>query len=178
MAWQLLVIDGGDQGQYFPLWDEGIITLGNSRKNADIVLHDLYVARVHCQIEASADGLVVSDLESPSGTFINGQKIAQPQKLQPGDVLRIGNSHLRLEVATDQKAGPSDTPAAAPESGTEPEAPAAPSLPPKLPQLPPERLAELSGHNLAHYEVGPVLGTGIAASSSGPAIARAIRWWR
>jgi serine/threonine protein kinase len=156
MAWQLLVIDGGDQGRHFPLPDEGKVTLGSSRKNADIALHDLYVARVHCEIVVSVEGLVVSDMESQAGTFVNAQKIAQAQKLLPGDVLRIGNSHMRLEAATDQQAASKDAAATADAA----ESPAAPPLPVKLPTLPPERLSELSGHNLAHFEVGPVLGTG------------------
>jgi serine/threonine protein kinase len=156
MAWQLLVIDGADQGRYFPLADEGTITLGSSRKNADVVLHDLYVSRIHCQLEASAEGLVVTDLESPSGTFINGQKITQVQSLQAGDVLRVGNSHMRLEVALGREPDASAASAPAPV----PEAPPEPPLPAKLPHLPAERLAELSGHYLAHYEIGPVLGKG------------------
>jgi pSer/pThr/pTyr-binding forkhead associated (FHA) protein len=41
----------------------------------------------------------VEDLGSTNGTFVNGQRIAGPQPLQPGDVIAIGTSTWRFEVA-------------------------------------------------------------------------------
>jgi serine/threonine protein kinase len=146
MAWRLRVIDGADQGRFFPLADTGTVVVGNSHKHSDICLHDLYVARVHCHLEIVGGRVVVSEDEASKGTFVNGQKVTQ-QELHPGDVLRVGNSHLRLEL----------------DDGTAPEPPAgeeAPEAPAGLPHLPLERLAELSGHTLGHYEIGPVLGRG------------------
>src|SRR5437879_13571030 len=100
MAKQLTVIDGADKGRYFPLAEHGIMTIGNSRRNTDICLHDLICARVHCELEIDGDLIVVKDLEESTGTYINGQKIQQ-QSLQKGEVLRVGNSHLRLDDAAE-----------------------------------------------------------------------------
>src|SRR5207247_780037 len=111
-----------------------------------ICLHDLYVARVHCHLEMAQGRVVVTESEPSKGTFVNGQKVTQ-HELQAGDVLRVGNSHLRLEI----------------DDGTSPE-PAAedtgPAAPAGLPHLPRQRLAELSGHTLGHYDIGLVLGRG------------------
>jgi serine/threonine-protein kinase len=143
MAWRLLVVDGADQGRFFPLADAGMLTIGNSHKHADICLHDLYVGRVHCQV-AVADGHVVAvEVDPARTTYVNGQRITQ-QEIRAGDVLRVGNSHLRLEV----------------HDGTAPEAPEEPEPPARLPHLPLERLGQLSGHRLSHYELGAVLGRG------------------
>src|SRR5438034_2454457 len=143
MATQLLVIDGADEGRVYVLPDEGRVTLGNSRKNCDLCIHDLLAARVHCEISVSPDHIVVTDLEDSTGTYVNGQPIAQ-QTLQDGDVLRLGKTHLRLHATTA---------ASAPQPST-------PDKPDELPHLPSDRLTELTGHTLGHFKIGPVLGAG------------------
>lgn len=111
---QLVVIDGGDQGRIFALPDSGVCTIGKSAKHADIVLHDLYVTRVHCELHLQRDGIRVVHVEGQNGTLIDGQQITE-QMLKVGSVLRVGNSHLRLETAvrTEPSAEPSkkDVPA-------------------------------------------------------------------
>jgi serine/threonine-protein kinase len=94
---RLVVIDGADQGQFFPLPEAGMVAVGKGHKYADIVLHDLYVARVHCRLEIEGDTVVVIDQAGGNGTLVNGQKITR-QPMGLGDVLRVGNSSLRLEV--------------------------------------------------------------------------------
>ena len=152
MAWQLLVIDGADKDRYFPLPEEGLVSIGSSRKNADVVLHDLYVARVHCEIRFEHQRAVVSDLDTPGGTFINGQKIKE-QELRVGDVLRIGNSHLRLDLMSPEQAEAVDVEEAEDDEAVE-------IVEIEEEKTPEERLAELEGQTLGHYEVGSLLGKG------------------
>jgi hypothetical protein len=146
MPRQLMVIDGADRGQSFLLPDAGTVRIGNSRKNTDICLHDLFVARVHCHVDVAEGKVTVSDETKPNGILVNGAKVAQ-QELQPGDVVRVGNSYLRLEEAdasalTDTKInGPANEPG-------------------KLPHLPRERLGALTGHYLGHYDIGIALAHG------------------
>src|SRR5262245_11411514 len=141
MPWQLFVVDGADAKRAFPLPESGSVLIGNSHKHADICLHDLYVARVHCQIDVDEGKVVVTNLPNASGTFVNKVRVADKQVLGSGDVLRVGNSHLRLEPGV----------AAAP-----PKPP--PGTPQPLPNLPGDRLHELEGHTLGHYELEEVLG--------------------
>jgi serine/threonine protein kinase len=146
MTMRFLVIDGADQGRSFPLVDEGVLSVGSSRRNTDICLHDLHVRRVHCQIEIEGGRVVVTAEEDTGNTFVNGQAVRQ-QELHPGDVLRVGNSHLRLHVDEDEEAAEEEEEAEAPADA-------------KLPHLPHARLGELSDHTLSHYKVGTVLGQG------------------
>jgi pSer/pThr/pTyr-binding forkhead associated (FHA) protein len=95
---RLLVIDGADKGRSFPLPDSGTLTIGKSHKSSDIILHDLYVSRVHCQLLIDEDHVVVTHIEGDNGTLINGQRITE-QELRLGEVLRVGNEQLRLEMA-------------------------------------------------------------------------------
>jgi serine/threonine protein kinase len=147
---RLLVIDGPDQGKSFWLPDAGTVSIGNYHNKTDISLHDLYVAPVHCQVEVGDGRVTVSDRQTANGTLVNGAKIAQGE-VQLGDVIRVGNSHLRLEEAD----GP--PPAPAPPGNGNGQAPE-PSG--KLPRLPVERLGELSGRTVGHFEVGELLARG------------------
>jgi serine/threonine protein kinase len=140
----LQVIDGADKGQAFRLPPTGTIRIGNSRKNTDICLHDLFVARVHCHVEVGAGKVTVSDEMKPNGILVNGAKVAH-HELKPGDVVRIGNSYLRLEEAEDGAAAPP---------------PAETEVPGKFCHLPLARMGELSGQDLGHFELGQVLARG------------------
>jgi pSer/pThr/pTyr-binding forkhead associated (FHA) protein len=150
MAWQLLVIDGADKDRFFPLPEEGRVSIGSSRKNADVVLHDLYVARVHCELRIEDQRAVVADLDTPGGTFINGQKIKE-QEIRIGDVLRLGNSHLRLDVMSDEETEVAEVEEAEEEVEV---------VEVEAEKTAGERLAELVGKTLGRYEIGSLLGKG------------------
>jgi serine/threonine protein kinase len=156
MAWQFLVVDGADARRVFPLPEEGTLTIGGGFQNhADVCLHDLYVARLHCQVETSGEKVVVRRLDADRPVLVNRVAV-QEQELHLGDVLRVGNSHLRLEPF-DSTAAPAKP---APASHEESAAPPGPAEPRSLPHLPLERLEKLSGHTLSHYEIKEVLGRG------------------
>jgi len=109
---RFLVVDGADKGRHFALPEAGIVTVGRSHKHADIILNDLYVSRVHCDLQIEPDHLVVGHVDGQSGTLVNGQQIVK-KELYIGETLRVGNSHLVLEsfensgpvVDTDESAG-------------------------------------------------------------------------
>lgn len=96
MTWRLQVVDGADAQRLFPLPDAGTMVIGNSHKYADICLNDLYVSRIHCQIEIEEGRVLVTAMAEDRDTLVNGRKITQSE-LHLGEVLRVGNSHLRLE---------------------------------------------------------------------------------
>jgi len=56
------------------------------------------VSSHHCEILLRGTDVVVRDLNSTNGTFINGEKISEAP-LKPGQVLRLGQIELRLETA-------------------------------------------------------------------------------
>ncbi|MCR9116327.1 MAG: FHA domain-containing protein [bacterium] len=63
-------------------------TIGRGAE-ADVLLNDRWASRVHCRIDRHEDGLLITDLNSKHGTFINGKAITQA-KLLPGDRISIG----------------------------------------------------------------------------------------
>ena len=58
---------------------------------------DEFASSRHASIEPSADGVWVVDLGSTNGTFVNGSRIEARTRIGPGDVLRVGQTELRLE---------------------------------------------------------------------------------
>ena len=53
------------------------------------------LSRFHCNLAASADELVVEDLDSTNGTFVNGRRV-QRAALREGDLLRLGGVELSV----------------------------------------------------------------------------------
>ncbi|MFO0844983.1 MAG: FHA domain-containing serine/threonine-protein kinase [Gemmataceae bacterium] len=172
MGWRFLVVDGANQGQSFVLPLQGAVTIGRSQRHADIILHDLYVARVHCEVVVDGEEVLFRALpEAEAGLLVNGAKLKEGV-LKSKDVLRLGNSHLRLEPYDHDH--PDAEPAAEPEAvqaeeevieavavEDDEDAPAeAPPEPGQLPNVPLGRLKVLSGHTLSHYQLGKVLGQG------------------
>lgn len=184
---RLVVVNGADFGRVFPVNGSGMTRIGKDAKAADVTLNDLYVAHVHCQLEDVAGRVFVSHLNGSGGTYVNGQKIGGRTELKVGDVVRVGNSHLKLELDVSQPhaetAAPSAAPPAEPEevvdswSGEEPAfrskrhaAAAAAVAPPPRPAPPPpkpvrdtrtlDKLLQLENQTFGHFQVGDRLGHG------------------
>jgi pSer/pThr/pTyr-binding forkhead associated (FHA) protein len=95
---RLVCFDGADQGQSFLLPEAGIVAVGKDRNHSDIYLHDFHVSRLSCELNIDGDTVTVKHVAGVTGTLINNQRITE-QVLRLGDVLRVGNTHMRLEVA-------------------------------------------------------------------------------
>jgi pSer/pThr/pTyr-binding forkhead associated (FHA) protein len=74
------------------------------------------VSSHHCEVHLRGTEILIRDLNSTNGTFINGEKITE-SVLKPGQTLRLGNVELKLEGAGAP---------AAPAAGAAPASPSAP----------------------------------------------------
>ncbi len=68
------------------------------REGCDITLGDPDVSRRHAEIQVSSGDILISDLGSTNGTFVNGERIDQPRTLRDGDEVRIGAVVWRLRA--------------------------------------------------------------------------------
>lgn len=80
-------------GRAYPL-HRSPTTLGRSPDN-DIILDDRRVSRHHAQLLAEGGLLVLRDLASANGTWVNGKRITQ-QQLVAGDMVSLGGVELAL----------------------------------------------------------------------------------
>lgn len=72
-------------------------TVGRVEDNA-FQIAEPSVSSHHCEVLLRGNDVVIKDLNSTNGTFINGQKIVE-EVLKPGQTLRLGQIDLRLEDA-------------------------------------------------------------------------------
>jgi pSer/pThr/pTyr-binding forkhead associated (FHA) protein len=67
------------------------------RQDADLVLEDPEVSRRHAVLRRSGESVVIEDLDSTNGTFVEGERIRKPITLGPGDQVRVGRTTLEIE---------------------------------------------------------------------------------
>lgn len=74
----------------------GPVVIGRS-PGADIVIGDDFVSGRHARVSPQGAQAVLEDLGSTNGTVLNGQRVATPQTLRPGDVIEIGAVRLKVD---------------------------------------------------------------------------------
>jgi hypothetical protein len=67
-------------------------TLG--RGDVEIVLEDPFASSQHARVERQGGAVVLEDLGSTNGTYLNDELLRGPQPLHAGDRIRIGDSHF------------------------------------------------------------------------------------
>jgi hypothetical protein len=106
---RLVVLSEGFTGLSYEL-KVGKTTIGRLEDNA-FHIPEQSVSSHHCEVVQRGNELVVTDLNSTNGTFINGEPVKEAV-LKSGQILRIGQVELRLETGAAGPAAP--VPAAAP----------------------------------------------------------------
>lgn len=64
---------------------------------ADIQLGDTFASSRHAQLVVHGTQVVIEDLASTNGTYLNDEPLTGPQPLHPGDRIRIGDSEFTFE---------------------------------------------------------------------------------
>lgn len=102
----LRVTDGLDDSELFLVPPAGL-KIGRTTP-ADAVISHPSVSREHCVVGLANDELLVTDLNSTNGTYIDDQRISRAAVLPVGSVLRVGQVSLTHEVMTraDAQNGP------------------------------------------------------------------------
>ncbi len=95
MEFQLVVLRGRSATTALKLGD-GVTTAGR-HDECQLRIKSSEVSRRHCQFFEKNGMLLVKDLGSANGTFLNGKKIEGQRVLEPGDELAIGPVKLRVE---------------------------------------------------------------------------------
>ena len=74
----------------------GPFTVGRAA-DADLVIDDPSISRLHTRLLVTASSVVLSDLGSRNGTLLNGAAVAEPRAIAPGDVITLGKVTLVLQ---------------------------------------------------------------------------------
>ena len=83
-------------GAVFPVLTTGV-RIGRTPES-DVVIADDRVSRDHATIRVDQGGLVLMDLKSRNGTYLNGRRLEHAAPLQDGDMIGIGRVSLTLRT--------------------------------------------------------------------------------
>jgi pSer/pThr/pTyr-binding forkhead associated (FHA) protein len=101
----LIVIDGPEKGKIFALQESTLVMIGRDHHCTFQIL-DSQMSRQHMQIKRLDDGVghAAIDFHSSNGVFLNGVKIEGETRLNPGDIIAIGNSLIAYSEWDDPDA--------------------------------------------------------------------------
>jgi hypothetical protein len=86
---------GHDPGMIYDL--DADVVLGRGDR-AEIRLEDPFASSRHARVYRQGNILVIEDLRSTNGTYLNEELLETPRPLHPGDRIRIGDSEFTFEV--------------------------------------------------------------------------------
>ncbi|HEX2126231.1 MAG TPA: DUF4389 domain-containing protein [Thermoleophilaceae bacterium] len=140
---------GPNAGQQHDIEEATVI--GRDPTSATLVIDDPEASRRHAALRPGGDGVVVEDLGSTNGTFVNGDRVDGARNAGAGDEVRIGNTVLEVQGTIEvtrmspvpESSDPGATAIGSPAPPPAPPAPPEPAGgPPAAPQVPaPEPVA-------------------------------------
>lgn len=89
----LFVRSESQQGQEFEVGD--VVVLGRSDET-DVVLDDPYASEFHLRLVSQENGMMLHDLGSTNGTYVNGRRVSAPTELKRGDTIQVGKTVMEV----------------------------------------------------------------------------------
>src|SRR5271166_394177 len=86
---------GHDPGMIYDL--DGDVVMGRG-EHAEIRLEDPFASARHARVYEQGNIVVIEDLHSTNGTYLNEELLESPRPLHPGDRVRIGESEFAFEA--------------------------------------------------------------------------------
>jgi hypothetical protein len=88
-------MSGPDRGRRIEVGET--ITVGQSRQCGVSIPGDVRLSAVHCKVERTREGFVLTDQGSANGTVVNGQRVSR-FSLNGGEVIMVGRTVLRFRL--------------------------------------------------------------------------------
>ena len=89
----VMVRSESNSGQRFALTTAAVV--GRS-DDADIVIDDPYASEFHLRIGNQDGEVMLHDLGSTNGTYVNGRRVTAPTQLSMGDSIQVGRTILEV----------------------------------------------------------------------------------
>lgn len=104
---ELIIFSGKLKGRRLILPDQREIIVGRD-EDCHMRIASSLVSRKHCVLKSTPEGVVVRDLHSQNGTYVNDVAITEPFVMKSGDVLRVGAALFQLPKVRVVPARPSN----------------------------------------------------------------------
>ena len=92
---KIAVVQGRRPGTEYEI-SRPLMTIGRLGGGADIEIDDPEVSRLHCSVEVRREAILLQDLRSKNGTFLDGARVFAAQ-LDETSRFRIGSTVLRID---------------------------------------------------------------------------------
>jgi serine/threonine protein kinase len=79
--------------------------VGRDSEVSQVVIADTQASRAHCSIDIEDDKVMVEDMGSRNGSWLNGQPITRARAYH-GDILRMGKTHVTFEIGDNKPIDP------------------------------------------------------------------------
>lgn len=93
-AAELVILTGESDTDRVRIKPQGHV-IGRS-VDADIRITDPYSSEFHARVGIQDDHVVVHDLGSTNGTYVNGRRVTSPTSVSRGDTVQIGKTILEV----------------------------------------------------------------------------------
>ena len=104
---KLLVTDGNAKGREIVIGSGEFLIGRLADDDNGRLADDLELSRRHARIMRTLDGgIEIEDLGSTNGTYVNDQKVTTRRRLEPGDVIEVGQTKLSVLDAAGRSAQP------------------------------------------------------------------------
>src|SRR5947208_8963996 len=100
---KLVVLSAGMTGRTHELTVDKPTTIGRV-EDKTFQIAEASVSSHHCEVAVRGTDVVIKDLNSTNGTFINGEKVSGEAVLKPGQTLRLGQVELKIDSGTGASA--------------------------------------------------------------------------
>lgn len=91
---ELVILTGSSDAMRVRLRPQGHV-VGRSPE-ADITIDDPYSSEFHARVGLKDDKVIVHDLGSTNGTYVNGRRVTSPTSVSRGDTVQIGKTALEV----------------------------------------------------------------------------------
>jgi hypothetical protein len=98
----LSVLTGPAAGQSFEVEGDAVI----GREGAHVNIADSELSRRHASLHRTAHGVVIEDLGSTNGTFVNGERVTEPMLITDSVTILVGTTELALELPAQSPHSP------------------------------------------------------------------------
>ncbi len=73
-------------------------TVIGRKTDADLRIPLNEISRAHCELTMNGKGVVLRDLGSSNGTFVNGERVDDDHELSAGDKIRVGSVMFVVQI--------------------------------------------------------------------------------
>ena len=89
----LFVRSERQQGREFEGND--VVVMGRSSET-DVAIDDPYASEFHLRLVSQENGMMLHDLGSTNGTYVNGRRVSAPTELKRGDTIQVGKTVMEI----------------------------------------------------------------------------------